>query len=223
MGGTAKKVLFWVVNAVVLLLIGVSVMFVIYSLSEKRNNGVPELFGYKTAVVETGSMKGERPDSFDAGALMLFKEVDAGTLKRGDVITFWDNISLPGERFHRALNSHRIVDIERDGAGGLLFVTKGDANLLNDTDKRRGSDIMGKYVAHIGGGGRMIEFLRSFWGFFFCLVLPLGMFFLWRLIRLVSAVRRYRVAPAGAPTAGAPTAGAPVAQADSGPPEGTAP
>ena len=191
MSRRVKKVLTITVNILAALLATVALLFIFYSLSERKNNGVPEVLGYKSAVVLSGSMKGERPDSFDTGSLMFFKTVDVNTLNEGDVITFWDNIGKPGEKFQRALNSHRIVDIERDQSGALLFTTRGDANSLNDTEKRRAGDILGRYTGHISGGGRVVEFLQSSWGFFFCLVLPLALFFMWRLVMLIRAAMVY--------------------------------
>jgi len=177
----AMKVLLWI-------LIVVTAVFVFITLSAKQNDGVPKLFGVSPIVILSDSMKGTRADDFSKGDLVIIGAADTTKLKVNDIITFWDIID--GKK---AMNTHRIIKIDKSAAIPL-FYTKGDNNSVEDSGAKTPGDIVGIYKSQIKGAGNVMDFLGSKWGFLFCMVLPLFLFFVWRLVKLVMAVVDYRKA-----------------------------
>ena len=100
--------------------------------------------GLQPLTVQSGSMEPRYP----VGSLIYVKQVDAGTLQPGDVITF----RLDAD----TLATHRIVAVTEDG-----FRTKGDANAAEDGGMVRRSDVMGTPVFTIPGLGYLASFLQS--------------------------------------------------------------
>jgi signal peptidase len=181
----AKKILTVLLSIFLWILILSVAIFIIFTLSKKQNDGIPDLFGYSPLVVLTDSMKGNSEQNFVKGDLIVIGPTDYKKLKVKDIITFWDIID--GKK---AANTHRIVSINNSGST-IQFVTKGDNNPNNDETMRSPADIIGIYHFKIKGAGNIINFLSSKNGFFFCLVLPLVFFFIWRLIKLILVILEY--------------------------------
>lgn len=90
---------------------------------------VPSFFGYSTLTIETGSMSG----TIEIGDLIVIHE--ANEYKIGDIVTY-----LPtGETIP---TTHRIINYNPDGT----FVTKGDANNVQDMKAVSEEMILGKVV-----------------------------------------------------------------------------
>ena len=186
----AKKVLSIAFSALIWIVIIVAAFFIFLTLSTKQNGGVPSLFGLSPLSVRSDSMKGPEKDNFQKGDLIVVGEVDTDALKVGDIITFRDFDIIEGSV---AFNSHRIESIEMDG-NDRLFVTKGDNEDEVDPDKRSDSDVIGIYKFQIKGAGNVMDFLNSPTGFMVCLVIPLFLFFIWRLFKLIQVAIQYKKA-----------------------------
>lgn len=186
----SKKILSIIGGVLIWTLVLVAALFIFLSLSSNQNDGVPSFLGHSFHTVKTESMKGEGKDNFDAGDLIIINKLSDSAireLKIGDIITFRDIINGV-----KGLNTHRIISIN-DAGGMLTFTTKGDNNPVADMDRRLPADVIGIYNGtKISGGGSVMDFTQSFWGFFFCLVLPLALFFIWRVYKLIKAAREYR-------------------------------
>lgn len=100
--------------------------------------------GLQPLTVQSGSMEPKYP----VGSLIYVKQVDAGTLQPGDVITFRVGADT--------LATHRIVAVTEEG-----FRTKGDANAAEDGGMVHPSDVMGTPVLTIPGLGYLANFLQS--------------------------------------------------------------
>lgn len=100
--------------------------------------------GLQPLAVLSGSMEPKYP----VGSLIYVKQVDAGTLQPGDVITF----RLDAD----TLATHRIVAVTEDG-----FRTKGDANVAEDGGVVHPSDVMGTPMFTIPTLGYLANFLQS--------------------------------------------------------------
>lgn len=98
----------------------------------------PELFGWSSAVVLSGSME----PAFSAGDLLLIHRKDS--YRTGDIITFSEN---------GALITHRIAKETGEG-----FITKGDANNVPDNSPVSAERISGKVTAVIPGAGTVLLF-----------------------------------------------------------------
>ena len=168
----------------------ISVLFIILSLSQKQNNGFSNLFGYSTLSVQSNSMDGDKQDNFKQGDLIFVKALKQdkiSELKVDDIIVFWDLIGGT-----RELNAHRIVEIIPDGSR-RSFITKGDNNSTVDPFDRVQEDVVAVFTGPvISGGGKVLDFLNNQWGFFFCIVLPLILFFIWRIYKVIVIFMAYK-------------------------------
>ncbi len=173
----ALKVFFNIIAWIVLILALIVTLLVF---SSDRNNGVANLFGYIPLTVESDSMK----PTFKKNDMIIVKEVDdINSLKKGDVITFWTIID--GKKVK---NTHRIKQVV-DENGTISFITRGDANDLDDSYNVYGGDIIGQWHNFkIGGFGKVMSFLRTKTGFFVCILIPIALFFLFELYKLILTI-----------------------------------
>lgn len=110
------------------------------------------VFDIQLYVVISGSMEPEYP----TGSMIYVKEVDVSTLQEGDVITF----KLTGN----TTATHRIETVVKDEATGELigFITKGDANEVNDGDVPLDPDkVIGTPLWKIPKLGYVAAFIQS--------------------------------------------------------------
>ena len=125
------KILFYIFFFAVLLLV-VGMLF------SKINNRVFFLGNRSALWVMTDSMEEQIP----ARSYILIRKVDASEVRVGDVITYYsDDPVLQGH-----LNTHRVVEIVD---GGRSFITKGDANLANDSYPARAEAVVGVYEKNL--------------------------------------------------------------------------
>lgn len=138
-----KKTAYAVLVGALLLILAANcyMMFARLVLHEQQ----PDVLGYSTAVVISGSMSG----SIEINDMIIIHAEDTYTI--GDVITFYSGNSLV---------THRIVGETERG-----FITKGDANNAADLYPVPITDVVGKVVLVLPGIGVIIEALRT----------PLGM------------------------------------------------
>ena len=163
------SILLW---AVILL----AALFAFTTLATKDTNQVASLAGYTPLTVASDSMS----PTFRAGDLIIIRKCDPETLKEGDIVTFHTIIN---NEF--ALNTHRITEIQ-DLGGARNYVTKGDNNELADIHMIADGDIVGKYVCHLAGFGKVMSFLSSSLGFLLVIVLPLLIFFIYQVYHLIT-------------------------------------
>lgn len=105
------------------------------------------IFGYEAYIVTTDSMK----PSISSGDVVIVKEVEEQELDKGDIITFTKN----GET-----NTHRITNIE-EKEGEKYYTTKGDNNNVEDSEKVKFSEIIGKQIITIPYLGKIINALEN--------------------------------------------------------------
>lgn len=137
---TAIQVLRGVIAAVLILLIGANVWLLVQQTVQKQDP--PQLFGYSQLVVTSGSME----PAFSAGDMIVIHEEDDYDL--GDIVTFRN---ADGD-----LVTHRIV-ASTEGQ----FITKGDANNVEDIDLLSPEQIVGRLVAYVPFVGSLLLFFRT--------------------------------------------------------------
>ena len=138
-------------------------------------------------------MSGSNPDSFDEGAMIFVKDVDATELEVGDVITFFDPASKKN-----SIVTHRIIEltsIETKDANGeaiteLAFITQGDFNPSPDTVAVPASNLIGRYVTHIEKIGNFTLFLDTELGMLLFIGVPVLGFILYEVIRRAMASKK---------------------------------
>lgn len=177
-----KKALKIVFNVIAWIVLVLALIVTILVFSSDRNNGVANIFGYIPLTVESDSMK----PTFKKDDLIIVKEIeDINSLKKGDVITFWTIDIVEGQKVK---NTHRIVEVVEEN-GTKSFVTRGDANDANDSYNVYASDIIGQWTnAKLGGFGKVMSFLRTKTGFFICILIPIALFFLFELYKLIVTI-----------------------------------
>ncbi len=143
------------------------------------------LFGYKAFIVRSDSMS---KTDFDAGDLVLVKEVDPSTLKAGDIISYQStNTENYGE-----IVTHKIRELTRDAEGNPGFITYGTTTDTNDENIVTYSFVLGKYQTRLSGVGKFFQFLKTTPGYIVCIFLPFLVLILIQGINSIRLFRRYK-------------------------------
>ena len=167
--------IFKLFNAAAIGLILVSV-FVLLSVVLTPAGQVPQVLGYSVFRVMTGSMEPEiREDS-----LLVVKKIPPEEIAPGDVISFFS----PDPMLEGAVNTHRVVRIEKEN-GRTQFITKGDANVIEDTYPTDASALVGRVVFKSYGLGKAVSLLSNPLVFGIIILLPLLVILLMNLYRAV--------------------------------------
>lgn len=175
-----KKVLSNIINVISWIILIFALIITILVFSSDKNNGVANLMGFIPLTVESDSMA----PVFAKDDLILDKEIDdVFALENGDVITFWTMIN--GQRVK---NTHRIIEVNKVN-GNISFTTKGDSNDIKDSLNVYPADIIGIWTGvKLTGFGKVMNFLRTQTGFFICIVIPMAIFFLFELYKLIVVI-----------------------------------
>ena len=138
-----KKIVLNIINGVSVIIIAAAVL-VLLTVVLTKSGDVPNILGYSVFRVMTGSME----PAIETDSLIVVKSVEASEIKIGDVISFFSQDPAHGG----AVNTHRVTAIEQNGEE-WNFVTKGDANQLEDKYVTSSKDLIGKvvYVSHVRG------------------------------------------------------------------------
>ncbi len=143
------------------------------------------LFGYKAFIVLSDSMKAT---DFDAGDLVLVKEVDCSTLKEGDIISYTSqNTSNYGETV-----THKIRKLTTDASGNPGFITYGTTTDTDDEIIVTYPYVLGKYQRSIPKVGTFFQFLKTTPGYIVCILIPFLILILSEGIRCIRLFRKYK-------------------------------
>ncbi len=178
-----RKIINGVINAILIVAIAVAALCTYVSFVSTSGNGVPSILGIRIFSVQTDSMY----PIIKPGDLIIDTAVkDPGTLRKGDIITYWTVIN--GER---VLNTHTINNIY-DGGGYLIFATKGENSTTEDPLTVHESEIVGQYKFRIGGLGKVFDYLQTSTGFLLVVVLPVLLFFIYHLVQFFRVLFEYQ-------------------------------
>lgn len=175
-----KNVLVW---AVVVFAVGMMIFTVVSVATFDRMDR--SIFGYKAFIVQSDSMSAT---DFNAGDLILVKEVDPATLKEGDIISYQ---STNTENYGEVV-THKIRELTRDGEGNPGFVTYGTTTNTNDENIVTYSFVLGKYEAKLPGVGKFFSFLKTTPGYIVCIFLPFLVLILVQGINSIRLFKRYK-------------------------------
>lgn len=159
-----KEKLDFVVTLGLILCVGLCGILVFQQLTGRQ----PSLFGYRMYHVITGSME----PTIETGGNVIVKSVDEDELSVGDIITFQSKEAA----IYGHANTHRILRIEMDEQNRRVYVTKGDANPVEDEEIVYYDEIYGKVVYStnaIKWFSLFFDFVRTKEGFFTVIVFPL--------------------------------------------------
>lgn len=176
-----KKVGGALVDILIVVLIVLSIIISISSITAKANNGVPDLFGYSPFTVQSDSMK----PTLNKGDYILVEKCDSTTLEVGDVITYFTHIDgIDG----RVPNTHRIVAVKNSN-GVVHYQTQGDNHSEPDKEWIRSGAVIGQYHGmKIPVMGTVIDFLSTQLGFFLVILLPVLIFTVFQIYKLISVI-----------------------------------
>ena len=167
----------------VLLAVTMMIFTVISCTTFNRNDR--SLFGFKMYIVNSDSMAAT---DFNAGSLILVKEVDPSTLKEGDIITF---MSQDTDSFGETI-THKIRKLTTDAEVNPGFVTYGTTTDTDDETIVTYPYVLGQYQSHIPGLGTFFNFLKTTPGYFVCIFTPFMLIILYEGVKFFNLFRRYK-------------------------------
>ncbi len=181
------KVLNVIRNIFVWLIVALAVAMMIFTVVSVStfDRADRNLFGYKAFIVLSDSMKAT---DFDAGDLVLVKEVDCSTLKEGDIIAYTSqNTANYGETV-----THKIRKLTTDAKGNPGFVTYGTTTDTDDETIVTYPYVIGKYQGNIPKVGTFFQFLKTTPGYIVCILIPFIILILSEGIRCIRLFRKYK-------------------------------
>lgn len=149
------------------------------------NRNDRSLFSFKMYIVSSDSMAAT---DFNAGSLILVKEVDPSTLNEGDIITF---MSQDTDSFGETI-THKIRKITTDAEGNPGFVTYGTTTDTDDKTVVTYPYVLGKYENHVPGLGTFFNFLKTTPGYFVCIFTPFMLMILYEGVRFFNLFCRFK-------------------------------
>lgn len=152
-----KKIL-----TILILLILIPILFVsgvILMNSYIHPDKVPSFFGWKPFIVLSGSMETQ----ISVGDIVIVKEVDTSTLRKGDIIAF---------RNKDIVITHRIDDIITED-GKVKYITKGDNNNTRDEGTVLPEQVEGIFICNVHRLGNLAIFIQTPIGMVVCLSIPI--------------------------------------------------
>ena len=175
-----RNILSWTLTAAA----AVMIIFTIVSLTAADRED-RSIFGFRAFIALSDSMSAT---DFDAGDLVLVKEVDPATLKEGDIIAYISRSNASdGET-----TTHKIRRLTADEDGEPGFITYGTTTDTDDEGIVTYGDVLGVYRGHIPKVGRFIAFIKTTGGFITCILVPLFLIVLSEGVSCIRLLRTYR-------------------------------
>ncbi len=143
---------------VILLIVMAALSF--FLIQSRISGGAPQVAGYQMYIVLSGSMSPE----FDTGSLAFVREIETDNLRAGDIITY----RRPNDP--DSLTTHRIVEVREDDE--LKFVTRGDANNVNDPNPVLAENVVGKVTGSVPYVGYLMNFVQTTQGLILLIFVP---------------------------------------------------
>lgn len=130
---TKQKVWFGVkiaLNVVFYILILLVLLFSISNIRAKnKNDQIPNIFGKGYLNVLSDSMTGDNKDSFNTGDMIIVKIANKKKISKlevGNIVTFYDYRLASNKGAGSALDTHRIVYIDKTNNDSYVYYTVGD-------------------------------------------------------------------------------------------------
>lgn len=183
MNNVLKKIF----NIFVWIVVAFTVVVMIFTIVSVNtfNRNDRDVFGYKAYIVRSDSMSAT---DFQAGDLVLVKEVDPTTLQEGDIISF---LSQNPENFGQTV-THKIKNLVKMENGERGFITYGTTTGVEDTSMVTFPYIQGKYQFALPKVGYFFDFLKSPVGYVLFILLPCLLLIGYQGINCLKLFRRYK-------------------------------
>ena len=165
----------------VMMVIAVCMMVFTFVSVNTFNRQDRNLLGYKAFIVLSDSMKAT---DFDAGDLVVTKNVDPTTLKEGDIIAYVSNdTSNYGE-----VVTHKIRTVNFDNT----FTTYGTTTDTDDQLPVDYSQVIGKYQFAIPMVGTFFNFLKTTPGYICCIFVPFLVLIILQGLQTIKLFKQYK-------------------------------
>ncbi len=156
-----KRLIRFLSNGLFALVIITVITMVFFVVQSKISGGPPMIAGHHMYIVLSGSMS----PAFDTGSVIFVEPMEPEDIREGDIITY------RGLGDSSLLTTHRVVGLEGSGQD-LEFITKGDANDVNDPYPIPGENLVGKVTLSIPYLGFLMGFGQSKKGLLVLVVIP---------------------------------------------------
>lgn len=133
--------------------------------SYMRPDKAPTVLGISPLIVVTGSMQ----PAFSEQDLLIARKVKPDTLQAGDIISYYDHKDK--------VVSHRIIRVETDDGGSRVYITKGDANNVEDMHPVPAEKVVGRVVKVIRKGGSVMRVMSQPFMTVLFIAVPLALFY----------------------------------------------
>ena len=180
----AWKIFSTVMVWLVVIVAACMMVFTIISVNTFNRND-RNLFGMRFYIVLSDSMKAT---DFDAGALVIVKEVDPTTLKEGDIIAYQ---SQNHENYGSTV-THKIRAKTVDTNGNPGFITYGTTTDVDDETIVTYPFILGKYKASLPHVGTFFQFLKTPKGYIVCILIPFLLLIIYQGLNCIKIFRMYK-------------------------------
>lgn len=217
---TKQKVWFGVkiaLNVVFYILILLVLLFSISNIRAKnKNDQIPNIFGKGYLNVLSDSMTGDNKDSFNTGDMIIVKianKKNISKLEVGNIVTFYDYRLASNKGAGSALDTHRIVYIDKTNNDSYVYYTVGDkiAKQLNFDASKLNADnyltilnslgsnnyqafgsteIRGIYSGKWSGFGKTIQTINNH--FIAIIIVPVAILLVFEICVLVLNIMRAR-------------------------------
>lgn len=168
---------------IALLAVGMMIFTIVSVTTFDRNDR--QLFGYKAFIVLSDSMSAT---DFDAGDVVLVKEVDPSTLQEGDIISY---ISQGQDNYGETI-THKIRTLTTDANGEPGFITYGTTTNTDDDTVVTYPFVLGKYQTRLPKVGTFFQFLKTTQGYIICILIPFLLLILYQGLNCVRTFRQYK-------------------------------
>ena len=139
------------------------------------------LMGYKAFIVLSDSMSAT---DFDAGDLVLTKDVNPAELQAGDIIAY---ISENPDNYGEVV-THKIRTVNSDGT----FTTYGTTTDTDDAYPVSWEQVLGKYDKAIPKVGAFFNFLKTTPGYICCIFVPFALLIMMQGLNTVKLFKQYK-------------------------------
>lgn len=182
-----KKAWKIVSTAFVWLMVAVAVFMMIFTIVSVNtfNRNDRNLFGLRFYIVLSDSMSAT---DFDAGDLVIIKEVDPTTLQEGDIIAYQSQNSDN----YGATVTHKIRAKTTDANGNPGFITYGTTTGVDDETVVTYPFILGEYQAALPGVGTFFQFLKTPQGYIVCILIPFLLLIIYQGLNCVKIFKLYK-------------------------------
>ena len=169
----------------IVVVVAVSMMiFTIVSVNTFNRND-RDIFGLRFYIVLSDSMKAT---DFDAGDLVVVKEVDPTTLQEGDIIAYQSQNS----ENYGATVTHKIRAKTTDANGNPGFITYGTTTGVDDETIVTYPFILGQYQMALPKVGTFFQFLKTPQGYIVCILIPFLMLIIYQGLNCVKIFKLYK-------------------------------